>query len=72
MKVVGISTSPDGMLYGSYAAVLNPEYMGRDKKRSVGYASYGACILVRCPNDTDYTAVDLQIAYENSTQCRLR
>ncbi|KAI0233518.1 hypothetical protein LSAT2_016270, partial [Lamellibrachia satsuma] len=34
--------------------------------------AFKACVLIRCPGETNYTAVDIQIAYEKRTQCRLR
>ena len=69
MKVVGISKSPSGTLYGSYTAIVSDGGRG---KRSLYSRGQGACVLIRCPKDTEYTSVDLQIAFKNRTQCRLR
>ena len=59
MRVVGISSSPDGVSYGTYTTTLQQ--------------GYKACVLIRCPtNSSGYTDVDLRIAYINSSQCSMR
>ncbi|KAI0223002.1 hypothetical protein LSAT2_025748 [Lamellibrachia satsuma] len=68
LRVVGISSAPGGDLYGTYSAVLVYDY----ETDVYDYNAFAACVLVRCPSDdVDYTAVDLQIAYKNRTQCRI-
>ena len=72
--MVGISSAPGSDLYGTYTATLI-DYGDND----YGYEyendydnAFKACVLIRCPGETNYTAVDLQIAYEKRTQCHLR
>ena len=67
MKMVGISSNVDGVQYGVYTAAI------LDRSFSWGRGNRVACVVIRCPtNESESTAVDLQIAYDNSSQCRFR
>ena len=67
MKMVGISSSVSGEEFGVYTSAIVELYSRRRLNL------YGACVVIRCPtNESEYTAVDLQIAYNYTSRCRLR
>ena len=67
MKIVGISSNVRGEEFGVYTSTM------LERTSSKGGHGRVACVVIRCPtNESVYTAVDLRIAYDNSSQCRLR
>ncbi|KAK2176611.1 hypothetical protein NP493_652g03046 [Ridgeia piscesae] len=66
IKVVGLSSDPQGVPYGTFTAPLV------ESDGQLGFTTHQACVLARCPTAAaNYTRVEIQIAYEKRLQCPL-
>ena len=63
--MVGISTAVNGDQYGTHTSTSMKRSYSRNELYRV------ACVVFRCPtNESEYTAVDLQIVSNKGSQCR--